>query len=227
VIDLRTGAQIARVRAHRLSMLSRIGFGWFIWPWMWPLHMLAVGSKNQRIERIPGASLSVTPGCGGEEPDKAIRRVGIAACTALYVATLTALLVAIFTVGVMQQAALLIAVVLFGPVVVEGIAMLINAMIRPGELMLGRRRRQFATDDQVVLILTCYVRDPGAPKGTGQRLMTGLQDKWQAHRVIVIGYPANRALQRLYRDMGATGDGTRGRRMKFDYSSPVPGDPTR
>jgi hypothetical protein len=221
MIDLRSGARIARVRARRLSMLSRIGLGGLIWPWMWPLHMLAVGSKKQRIERIPGASLSVTPGCGGEEPDTVIRRIGIVACAALYVGTLTALLVAIFTTGVMQVVALLIAAVLFGPVIVEGTAMLINLMIRPGQLMLGRRRRQLATAtaDQVVLILTSYVRDPAAPKGTAKRLLTGLQDKWQTHRVIVIGYPANRALQRLYRDLGAVGDGPRGRRMKIDYSN--------
>lgn len=186
--------------------------------------MLAVGSKNQRIERIPGASLSVTPGCGGEAPDKVIRRIGIVACAALYVGTLTALLVAIFTTGVLQVAALLIAAVVFGPVIVEGTAMLINLMIRPGQLMLGRRRRQLATAPeagagQVVLILTSYVRDPAAPKGTAKKLMTGLQDKWQTHRVIVIGYPANRALQRLYRDLGAVGDGPRGRRMKIDYSN--------
>jgi hypothetical protein len=225
MVDLRTGAQIARARARRLSMLSRIGLGWLIWPWMWPLHMLTVGSKKQRIERIPGASLSVNPGCGGEEPDRSIRRIGIATCSALYVATLTALLVAIFTTGVMQVAALLIAAILFGPVIVEGTAMLMNVMVRPGQLMLGRRRKQLITDGQVVLILTSYVRDLTAPKGTAKKLMTGLQEKWQTHRVIVIGYPANKALQRLYRDLGATGDGTRGRRMKFDYSDPTPGDP--
>lgn len=217
MISVPAGAQIAKLRARRLSMLSRIGLGELIWPWMWPLHMMAVGSRRQRIESIPGASLAVTGGSGGEAPDKAIRRIGIATYAVQFLGTLAALLVVIFTAGTLQIVALIIAAALYGPVLVEGVAMLINISIRPGQLMLGHRRKQLAQGNQKVLILTSYVRDPVAPKGTARMLLTRLQRQWQAEKVVVIGYPANRALQRLYRDLGAIGDGWRGRRMKFDY----------
>ena len=217
MINVPAGAQIAKLRAKRLSMLSRIGLGELIWPWMWPLHMMAVGSRRQRIESIPGASLAVTGGSGGQAPDKAIRRIGIATYAVQFLGTLAALLVVIFTAGALQIVALITAAALYGPVLVEGVAMLINIIIRPGQLMLGHRRKQLAQGNQKVLILTSYVRDPVAPKGTARTLLTRLQRQWQAERVIVIGYPANRALQRLYRDLGAIGDGWRGRRMKFDY----------
>lgn len=222
MISVPAGAQIAKLRARRLSMLSRVGLGELIWPWMWPLHMMAVGSRRQRIEVIPGASLAVTGDSGGEAPDKAIRRIGVATYAVQFLGTLAALLVVIFTAGALQIVALIIATVLYGPVLVEGVAMLINIIIRPGQLMLGHRRKQLAKGNQKVLILASYVRDPVAPKGTARMLLTRLQRQWQAERVIVIGYPANRALQRLYRDLGAIGDGWRGRRMKFDYRDVSP-----
>lgn len=46
-------------------------------------------------------------------------------------------------------------------------------------------------------------------------------------KVIVIGYSANRCPEQLYRDLGATGDGRRGRRMKFDYSHHTSNPPSR
>lgn len=223
MISVPAAAQIAKLRARRLSMLSRIGLGELIWPWMWPVQMTTVGSRAQRIERIPGASLSVSAGAGGEEPAPAVRRIGIGVFGAQVAATLSALLAATLTAGAVQIAAVTVAILLYGPVLVESVALLVNCMIRPGQLLLGRRRRQLATDDQVVLILTSYIRDPAAPKGTAKTLLIRLQRKWQAENVIVLGYPANRPLQLLYADLGAIGDGWRGRRMKFDYSSPGDG----
>ena len=108
---------------------------------------------------------------------------------------------------------------IYGPVLIEGAFLTVNLIIRPGQLTLNHRRKQLAKGGQVVLILTSYVRDPAAPKGTAKKLLTGLQQQWRAEKAIVIGYPANRPLQRLYRDLGAIGDGRRGRRMKFDYST--------
>lgn len=116
--------------------------------------------------------------------------------------------------------ALLVAGVLYGPVLIEGAALILNMIVRPGQLTLNHCRKQLLKDGQVVLVLTSYVRDPTAPKGTAKKFLPGLQQQWRAEKVVVIGYPANRPLQRLYRDLGAIGDGRCGRRMKFDYSAP-------
>ena len=217
MIGVRSGARIAALRARRLSMLSRAGPGALSWPWLWPIHMIGVGARSQRIERVPGASLALTGTSGGEASDPAIRRIGLAAYAVQVLATSAAVATAVDATGGGQVAALLIAAGLYGPVLVEGVALIINLIIRPGQLMLTHRRKQLARTGATALILTSYVRDPAAPKGTARKLLTGLQRQWRAERVVVIGYPANRPLQRLYRDLGATGDGRRGRRMKFDY----------
>jgi hypothetical protein len=181
--------------------------------------MIGVGSRSQRIERIPGASLAVTRSTGGEAADPAIRRIGIASYAAQVLGMSAAVVTALLTTGAAQVVAVLIAIALCGPLLIECTALVINMIVRPGQLTLNHRRKQLAKDGQVVLILTSYVRDPAAPKGTAKKLLTGLQRQWRAEKIIVIGYPANRPLQRLCRDLGAIGDGRRGRRMKFHYSA--------
>lgn len=152
---------------------------------------------------------------------------------------LTQLLLAAFVVivtplmsGAAQVVAFMVAAALAGPVLIEVIALLINISIRPGQLLLGRRRRQLlaqharkhAKDPEphplTVLILTSYVRDPAAAKGTAEKLIRSLQERWKDEKPVVIGYPANRPLMQVYRALGAVGDGRRGRRMMFDYRDP-------
>jgi len=109
MIDVHAGAQLAKLRGRRMSMLNRIGLGELIWPWMWPLHMIGVGSRSQRIERIPGASLALTGGSGGEAADPRIRRIGITAYAGQGLGMLAAVVTALLTTGAVQIIAWLIA----------------------------------------------------------------------------------------------------------------------
>jgi hypothetical protein len=76
------------------------------------------------------------------------------------------------------------------------VTLLVNLALRPGQLTLGRRRKQLAGPTQTVLILTSYVRDPAAPKGTGcccsEAAAQVVGREGHRHRL-----PANRAPQRL------------------------------
>ncbi len=152
-----------------------------------------IGSAgNQRIESIPDASLSMTPRCGGHEPDPAS---GIAAYAAQM---LTAAVAGIANTAGIEPTSDRIpdrrgAARAAAP---RGRRAAGQPDLPPGQLSLGRRRKQLAGPSQTVLILP-PTSATAAPKGTARMPLRGLQDRWRAENLIVIGYPANRALQRL------------------------------
>jgi hypothetical protein len=96
----------------------------------------------------------------------------------------------------------LIAAALLGPLLLNGAALLVNLALHPGQLTLGRRRNQLAGPTQTVLIPHLLRPRPRRTHRDPGMLLQGLQHRWRAEKVIVIGYPAHRALQRLYRDLG-------------------------
>lgn len=223
VISRSEASGIARLRCTRMSMLSRtpvIGpwLGTKLWPWTWSLSMVTLA--RQRIERDPGgASLALIGSTRGEAVSPDARRAGLATyLSALLFVTLVVSLSALAPSPLAAVVGVLVAGIAIVPLVLEVIALLLNMLIRPGQLFVGRRRRQLIKQGQHAVILTDYVRDASLPKGSGQKLLERLAVGWADDRTIVLLYPANRALQRMYAERGAVSDSRWTRRMRFDYS---------
>lgn len=222
VVSPAEAAAIARLRSSRMSMISRtpwIGpwLGKVLWPWTWSLSMVALA--RQRIERDPGVSLALAGSSRGALVSPGVRRVGLAAYFGALLAVVVVVLVSTAAPWPLALAGFAVAGAAVLPLVVEGIALVLNLLIRPGQLSLGRRRRQLAAQGHHAVILTDYVRDPALPNGSAQKLLDRLAIDWAADRTIVLLYPANRGLQRMYAARGAVSDSRWTRRMRFDYSS--------
>lgn len=211
---------IARLRSSRMSMLSRTPWvgpwlGKRLWPWTWSLAMVTLA--RQQIERNPGVSLALTGSTSSATVSPEVRRVGLT----YYLGGLLVVAVIVSLAGAapwpLNVIGLVVTVVVLLPIVLELMALLLNMLIRPGQLTLGHRRRQLIKRGHHVVILTDYVRDPALPAGSGQQLLDRLAVRWKADQTIVLLYPANRGLQRMYAARGAVSDSRWNRRMRFDY----------
>lgn len=228
VISRSEASKIARLRCTRMSMLSRtpvIGpwLGTKLWPWTWSLSMVALA--RQRIERDPaGVSLALTGTTRGQVVSPEARRVGLS----YYLGALLVLVLFVTLAAAAPWPFVIAGLVIAGaaivPLVIELVALLLNMLIRPGQLFLGRRRRQLLRQGQHAVILTDYVRDASLPRGSGRQLLDRLAVDWTTDRTIVLLYPANRALQRMYAERGAVSDSRWTRRMRFDYSHNLSGE---
>lgn len=222
VRTFRQGARVALHRTRRLTVLGDIPvLGLLVVPWLWPLHLVIVGATAGNIRQTPDASLSYYD---GNQPAP-VRSCWVVAVLA-FAGWLTALSGA-FAVGSAQDpsAVRIVITVALLPALVELLALLEFAVMNPEWVTI--KRRQSRSDGRTTLVLTSLVsRRDG--HDFAARLIAAMYPRWQADDVVIIGYPASKALISYYVRLGARRERPAGpserparRRVSIDCRRPL------